>query len=398
MKIRTQILISSTALVAIGLILVVSINFFSFRNFSKQSPETPSKVIEYFLENEEKLLEIDEQLKMYNIRLIPVQREFENSEDILNQTLSRSLGTMIACVLIVLLLSNAFTFFAAKKITTPLSELTKGAKRIGDGDFSFPIEYTSNDEFGEVCKAFNQMQDRLMKSQEQTQALEQARTDMIADISHDLRTPLTSVKGYIKGLQDGVANTEAKKQRYLDTAYRRACDMDILLERLFYVSKVETGTLPINKEYVDFAKILDDFKFIVTPELETIDASIETKITEKPCMLHLDYGQIQRVLSNFVENSVKYANVSNLNIKISLESDVNFVTVIYQDNGNGISEDGLSHLFDRFWRGDKARSDTDGSGLGLYICKYIVNSHGATIDAYNDNGLKFILKFPRKDG
>ncbi len=394
---RTKILISSAALVAIALSAIIGFSTFIFRTNSKDSPDPNLKMNEIINEYRPELESIDKDLAQYNIRLIPVQREFETGDDIIVDAVRRSIGAAVASIIIIASLSFLFTYFASKKITVPLSYLADGAKRIGEGDFSTSINYKSKDEFGEVCIAFNQMQEKLLEAQERTTQMEQARIDMIADISHDLRTPLTSVKGYIKGIQDGITNTPEKRERYLETAYRRACDMDILLERLFFISKVESGTLPINKELVDFAQIIEDYVFIASPELETANAEISTEITDKPCMLRLDYGQIQRTLSNFVENSVKYSNTDNLKILIKLEHDPNVVTLTYSDNGKGVTDEQLPHIFDRFWRGDKARSEADGSGLGLYICKHIANSHGASIEAFNDNGLKFVLKFPRKD-
>ncbi len=397
MKMRTKILISSAALVAIAISAIICFSTAIFRVNTKDVHEPNVKIQDIIDENSEEFKAIDKELEKYNIRLIPVRREFEDGEDIVVDAVQRSIGAAVASIIIIVALSFIFTYFASKKITTPLTELAEGAKRIGEGDFSSNIVYNSKDEFGEVCQAFNQMQLKLLESQERANQLEKARTEMIADISHDLKTPLTSVKGYIKGIQDGITNTPEKRERYLETAYRRACDMDILLERLFYVSKVDSGTLPINKEFVDFAQIIEDYVFITTPELEIINAEISTEITEKPCMLHLDYGQIQRTLSNFTENSVKYSGAEKLKILIKLEHDENTVKLTYSDNGNGVSDEQLNHVFDRFWRGDKTRNETEGSGLGLYICKYIVESHGGSIEAFNDNGLKFVMKFPRKD-
>ncbi len=395
MKMRTKILLSTVVLVLIALITVVSANFYIFRDSMRNLNETPKvkppeEVVEMFILT-------DKEFEKYDLRIIPIPREFENEEDIFTRSVELSKGGFLLTLVIISATCLVFTYFASKKITVPLSELSKAAKKIGEGDLTSEINYVSNDEFGEVCQAFNQMRQRLLEEQEKTRKLEQARTEMIADISHDLKTPLTSVKGYIKGIQDGIANTDEKRQRYLETAYKRASDMDILLERLFYVSKVESGTLPVQKEFIDFAKVIEDYVFIATPELSTINAEIYTEISEKPCMLHLDYGQIQRVLSNFIENSVKYSNAENLKIKIELSHDANFATLIYSDNGIGVSDEQLPFLFERFWRGDKTRNEKEGSGLGLYICEYIINSHGGTIEASNQDGLKFTIKLPRKD-
>lgn len=156
---------------------------------------------------------------------------------------------IMICVVIsaiILTLSHLFTRKMAWRVLRPLNALTRGANRIENGDFSQPIDYDGNDEFAHVCAAFNHMQEYLLKERQKNAAYETARTDMIAGISHDLRTPLTSVKGYIKGLRDGVANTPEKQEQYLSIAYQKACDMAVLLEKLFFFSKLETGNLPLS--------------------------------------------------------------------------------------------------------------------------------------------------------
>ena len=129
------------------------------------------------------------------------------------------------------------------------------ASRIESGDLTQPVVYLRDDEFRNVCDSFNQMQRHLKEGMEQNAAYEKARTEMISGISHDLRTPLTSVKGYIKGLQDGVANTEEKRRQYLDIAYSCACDMEGLLAKLFYYSKLETGNMPFYKQKTDMGGV-----------------------------------------------------------------------------------------------------------------------------------------------
>ena len=141
-------------------------------------------------------------------------------------------------ITVILLLSQLFTRKMVWRILSPLNALADGAKRIENGDLSKPIVYTGKDEFASVCTAFNHMQEHLMHEREKTAAYERARRDLITGISHDLRTPLTSVKGYIKGLRDGVANTPEKREQYLSIAYEKACDIDVLMEKLFYFSNL----------------------------------------------------------------------------------------------------------------------------------------------------------------
>ena len=158
-------------------------------------------------------------------------------------------------ILAILLASRMFTKKLVRQIMEPVDQLAAAASRIESGDLTQPVVYLRDDEFRNVCDSFNQMQRHLKEGMEQNAAYEKARTEMISGISHDLRTPLTSVKGYIKGLQDGVANTEEKRRQYLDIAYSCACDMEGLLAKLFYYSKLETGNMPFYKQKTDMGSI-----------------------------------------------------------------------------------------------------------------------------------------------
>ena len=151
----------------------------------------------------------------------------------------------LAAIGVIWLFSVVFARYQLRQIMRPVNALTAGAKRVEQGDLSTPVAYQGRDEFTSVCAAFDQMQRHLLEEREKNAAYERARTDLVAGISHDLRTPLTSVKGYIKGMRDGVANTPEKQERYLDIAYRKSCDMERLLQRLLYFSRLETGNLPM---------------------------------------------------------------------------------------------------------------------------------------------------------
>ena len=172
--------------------------------------------------------------------------------------LSMLISGAVAIVIIVLF-SLLFTSRQVKKLLEPVNALAQAARRVEEGDFSQTVDYGGRNEFSAVCAAFNHMQEHLLAEQEKTAAYERARTDLVAGISHDLRTPLTSVKGYIKGLRDGVAQTPEKQARYLDVAYQKACEMDVLLQRLFYFSKLETGNLPMFLQPCDLGDFVRRF-------------------------------------------------------------------------------------------------------------------------------------------
>lgn len=306
---------------------------------------------------------------------------------------------LISCLIVIvaiLLLSQLFTRKMAWRILRPLNALSDGAKRIENGDLSKPIVYTGKDEFASVCTAFNQMQKHLLIERQKTAAYEKARMDLIAGISHDLRTPLTSVKGYIKGLRDGVASTPEKREQYLSIAYKKACDIDVLLQKLFYFSNLETGNLPLSLEAQDLGEFAKKFAENMRDELVNKGVKMTVDATFVPHPVKIDTEQMRRALINLTENAIKYANAESLVLRISVWRERGMEHLLFADNGQGVSEKHFPHLFERFWRGDEARStkNGEGSGLGLYIVKYIVEANGGFVTAKNDHGFQIKISLP----
>ena len=299
-------------------------------------------------------------------------------------------------IVAIVLLSMLSTHFQLKHILRPVNALTDAARRIEAGDYSQGVGYDGKDEFTSVCAAFEHMQRHLLLEREKNAAYEKARTDLVAGISHDLRTPLTSVKGYLKGLRDGVANTPEKQRQYLDIAYRKACDMDVLLQRLFYFSKLETGNLPLSPVAADLWRFVEGFVRDSAGELEQRGGAIRLKGVPTPHPVRIDTEQMYRVLTNLTENALRYAGSEALVLTLTLWRERDREHLRFADNGRGVPDEDLPHLFEQFWRGDQSRGGQsgEGSGLGLYIVKYIVEAHGGTITARNDGGLVFELALP----
>jgi len=301
-----------------------------------------------------------------------------------------------AAIAVIVPLSLLFTRYHISQIMRPVNALTQAAQRVEEGDLSAPVDYTGHDEFSAVCAAFDHMQSHLLEEREKNAAYERARTDLVAGISHDLRTPLTSVKGYIKGMRDGVANTPEKQALYLDIAYRKACDMDRLLQRLFYFSKLETGSLPVFSVRTDLSAFVRGFAHSMQEELIPLGGQVVLNVGLAPLYVLLDEEQMLRVLTNLKENALRYAGAQPLVLTLTLRRHQNQVCLSFADNGGGVPQDQLPFLFQQFWRGDRARGNPggEGSGLGLYIVKHIVEAHGGTIQAENDGGLVFHLTLP----
>lgn len=303
-------------------------------------------------------------------------------------------------IVVILLLNTLFTRYQVKKLLQPVDALTRAAERVEAGDFTQAISYPGRDEFSSVCAAFNRMQEHLLEEQKKNAAYERARTDLVAGISHDLRTPLTSVKGYIKGLRDGVAQTPERQRQYLDVAYRKACDMDMLLQRLFYFSRLETGNLPLFREEADLGDFVSRFAAETGPELEPEGGKVRLTVSPEPHPVSIDPEQLYRVLNNLKDNALRYAGADALVISLAVERRGERERIRFADNGRGVPEEALPYLFEQFWREDQARSakSGEGTGLGLYIAKCIVEAHGGTIQAENNGGLTFTIQLPRKEG
>ena len=218
----------------------------------------------------------------------------------------------------------------------------------------------------------------------------------MSGISHDLRTPLTSVKGYLKGMRDGVANTPEKREQYLEVAYRKSCEMERLLQRLFYFSKLETGNLPLFLSDADLWDFVAQFVREARQELAPSGGQVALRGVPAPHPVRIDPEQLLRVLNNLKDNAVRYSGASPLVLTLTVWRQRDRECIRFADNGQGVPEDQLPHLFEQFWRGDQARSSRggEGSGLGLYIVKHIVEAHGGTIQARNDHGLVFEIALP----
>lgn len=306
----------------------------------------------------------------------------------------------IAAIAVILLLASFFTRKMNRLVMEPVELLVAGAERIWDGNLNEEIRYEGEAEFEHVCRTFNAMQHTILEDQRQREKNEKARTDMVTGISHDLRTPLTSIRGYIKGVLDGVADTDEKKALYLQTAYESTEDMNALLQKLFDFSRMESGQMPFHMVHADLA----EFTSAWTAQKEGVLKSRQIHLSfmqEKEVMpeVPMDVDQVPRIFDNLLENSVKYAGVRPLEIRIQVfeqTGEKHGVIVEWKDNGHGVPEEKLPQIFERFYRCDESRSEK-GGGIGLYVVKYIMERHGGSVKAENDGGLKIQLFFPKEE-
>lgn len=302
----------------------------------------------------------------------------------------------ILCTAVLVTVSQIFTKNLVRHIMEPLNALADGAERIRNNDLTQDIEYTGDLEFEAVCRTFNDMRNSILAEQEKNRKYEKARTDMIAGISHDLRTPLTAARGTIKGLLDGVTSTPEHQKKFLETAYRRTGDMSVLLNHLFDLSKLETGNMPLHLQTVD----LNDFirKYVAgKQEAPEEDAEFSADLKGSAAYVSVDPEQLQRIFDNLLENSRKYSGAEPLKIRIALNREDGDFCICFSDNGAGVPEEKLPYIFDEFYRGDESRNKKEGNGLGLYIVKYLTEAMGGSVRAENAGGLAVFMKLKKRE-
>ena len=316
-------------------------------------------------------------------------QRFDVKHEMSTFVVSYILIVIVISLIVVTLTNGILSTKTYRKLIVPLELLSYGAEQIKNGNLDFEMNYESEDEFRQVCGDFDEMRLRLKDSVDSQIKYEEDRKQLIVGISHDLRTPLTAIKGYVEGLIDGIAKTPEKQKKYLNTIYTKACDMDILVDRLFLFSKLDTGNFPFKFDIVNIKEYMKNFYNHVKDEFygKNVELFFDSECDDF-CKVKIDCQEMNRVLLNIVENSVKYKCDGNGKIKIRMCEKEDSVVLELSDNGKGVKEEELSNLFVSFYRGDASRTNpNEGSGLGLAIAKNIVEAHGGKIVAYNRNGL-----------
>lgn len=304
---------------------------------------------------------------------------------------------LLGMVAVVALTSRFLTRFVFQKIRQPLEILADGVNEIRDGNLNYRIDYTRKDEFRPVCEAFNEMAGRLKESVWAVQKQEMNRKELLAGISHDLRSPLTSIKAYAEGLLDGVAATEEARHRYAAMIRTKAGDIDHMVSRLFLFSKMDLGDYPNYPEDLDPREELESFFRAVDDEYAHQGLRVKLGAMEQGLMLHVDPVQFRRVLSNVVENSLKYKERSEVTVSVEMYRAGTTLAIAVSDDGPGVTDEALPKLFDVFYRSDASRSSPNrGSGLGLAISeKAITFMHGTIKAEHADGGgLRIVIQLP----
>ena len=282
-----------------------------------------------------------------------------------------------------------------RSIAVPLVKLKKATQNIKEGNLDFVLDVEGNDEFSELCQDFEEMRRRLKESTEEKNFIEKENKELISNISHDLKTPITAVKGYVEGIMDGVADTPEKMDRYVRTIYNKTIEMDHLINELTFYSKIDTNRIPYTFSKLNVEDYFADCAEEVGLELETRGIElVYANYVEKDVMVIADGEQIRRVIHNIIGNAIKYMDKPKGIIQIRIKDVGDFIQIEIEDNGKGIGPKDLPYIFDRFYRTDVSRnSSKGGSGIGLSIVKKTLEDHGGKVWATSRLGIGTIMYF-----
>lgn len=284
-------------------------------------------------------------------------------------------------------------FWVLTSIIIPLEKLREATRKIKEGELDFSLEAEAEDEIGELFLDFEEMRIRLKENQEEKMQADRDAKELISNISHDLKTPITAIKGYVEGIMDGVASSPERLDKYIKTIYNKANDMDRLIDELTFYSKIDTNKVPYHFSRIHIVDFFTDCAEEVGLDLESRNISFSFVNNVSPSTLVIaDVEQLKRVINNIISNSVKYLGKKDGRVDIRLLDEGDFIRLEIEDNGIGIAKKDLPFIFDRFYRTDLSRnSSKGGSGIGLSIVKKIIEDHGGKIWAMSTEGEGTIL-------
>jgi signal transduction histidine kinase len=294
----------------------------------------------------------------------------------------------ISLIVILILTHTLLTYFVSRSIIRPLQRLKHAMKQLKEGDLDFQVQVTGKDEIGQLGIAFEQMRKQLQESIQTQLQYEENRKELISNISHDLRTPLTAIRGYVDGLGDGIADTSDKRKRYVEIISSKAEEMDQLIDELFLYSKLDLKRVPFNFEIIDIKAFLMDWSDELEFDLGKKGVHYSSDIAlDQQTKVSIDRDKCRRVFSNIMDNCLKYMNKVEKHIQLRAYESEHQIIIELTDNGQGIDQEALPYIFERFYRAEQSRnSHTGGSGLGLAIAKQIIDGHGGSIHARSMKG------------
>lgn len=364
MKLKTKLYITSAILISVPLILTL-ISFYLVGSFLTRST---SKINE-----------------------IGIVLNQEQMEMMFTPQVAKPLFIyMFFCVAIIMMATGTLIAAWIKKgMINPVNDLNIAMQEIAEGNLDYRLERSTDDEFGSLYRNYEEMRLRLKESADEKILNENQNKELIRNISHDLKTPITSIKGYVEGIMDGVADTPEKVDKYIHTIYNKANDMDKLINELTVYSKIDNNRIPYHFHRLNVAEYFEDCVEEEGIDLESKGITLDfTNLLPRDTLIIADPEQLKKVINNIISNSVKYMDHTRSgHIEIRLLDDTDSIRIEIEDNGMGIAQKDLPNIFERFYRTDASRNSSQGgSGIGLSIVKKIVEDHGGYIWASSKEG------------
>lgn len=373
MKLKTRIIVGFVAIILLPLLLFSASLYGFSQTQAKHVQESSSQAS-------------DSSQMVYDISL---------SQSSSSQVKLMAKDMILTATIILVFTALSVGLWIYRSIAVPLVKLKKATKNIKEGNLDFVLEVEGNDEFSQLCQDFEEMRKRLKESTEEKILMDKENKELISNISHDLKTPITAVKGYVEGIMDGVADTPEKMDRYVRTIYNKTNEMDHLINELTFYSKIDTNRIPYTFSKLNVEDYFSDCAEELGLEMETRGIElVYANYVEKGVQVIADGEQIRRVIHNIVSNAIKYMEKPRGIIQLRVKDVGDFIQVEIEDNGKGIAAKDLPYIFDRFYRTDVSRnSSKGGSGIGLSIVKKIMEDHGGKVWATSRLGIGTIMYF-----
>ena len=373
MKLKTRIIVGFIAVILLPLILFSASLYGFSRTQVKHVQESSSQAA-------------DSNEMVYDISL---------AQSSSSQVKLMAKDMILTATIILVFTALSVGLWIYRSIAVPLVKLRKATQNIKEGNLDFVLEVEGKDEFSQLCQDFEEMRKRLKESTEEKILMDKENKELISNISHDLKTPITAVKGYVEGIMDGVADTPEKMNRYVRTIYNKTNEMDHLINELTFYSKIDTNRIPYTFSKLNVEDYFSDCAEELGLEMETKGIElVYANYVEKGVQVIADGEQIRRVIHNIVSNAIKYMEKPRGIIQLRVKDVGDFIQVEIEDNGKGIAAKDLPYIFDRFYRTDVSRnSSKGGSGIGLSIVKKIMEDHGGKVWATSRLGIGTIMYF-----
>ena len=373
MKLKTRIIVGFVAIILLPLLLF-SASLYGFSQTQARHVQESSSQAS------------DSSQMVYDISL---------AQSSSNQVKLMAKDMILTATIILVFTALSVGLWIYRSIAVPLVKLKKATTNIKEGNLDFVLEVEGNDEFSQLCQDFEEMRKRLKESTEEKILMDKENKELISNISHDLKTPITAVKGYVEGIMDGVADTPEKMDRYVRTIYNKTNEMDHLINELTFYSKIDTNRIPYTFSKLNVEDYFSDCAEELGLEMETRGIElVYANYVEKGVQVIADGEQIRRVIHNIVSNAIKYMEKPRGIIQLRVKDVGDFIQVEIEDNGKGIAAKDLPYIFDRFYRTDVSRnSSKGGSGIGLSIVKKIMEDHGGKVWATSRLGIGTIMYF-----